>query len=1205
MVATSQPSGTTLQTFSLMLRPIRPRPGVLLRPALLATILFALCAHTAVAQTTPSRADLPRFLFDPAYYSARANEKKAVMDGNDIAFTFFNTGLLGGLGEVRANWPKGVPETYIGDVLPIIAVEFPVRLPSGRDTMLVNTITVRGPRAGIEAEGPPGQSSVFWGFEPKPGFAADQFREPGCVRPGGDNVNDRPAISTDPCTWPAFWPDQPDWIDPATGRADWNGYFGRGVFNADYETYFWVDDTNDGEPRHLAQQVGGTFVADTTRPNLVSNGLAMKVRGMAWSNFLAKDTQFWLYEVTNTSTTTYKRVAVGYTAGVCVGDDAQSNYVACQRDIAFFDQGNRMVYAWDATGRSVDGQRPTGYVGFGLMETPGDPYNGIDDDGDGDPFTEQGRDLEGRPFVNPPELAGENNVFTARDFEPRTLAVGDPVIVIDYDTFERSIHYLGTDPIVVQTPRGTLTAAPGMTVQERQISVQGYLQTQVVTERNGVDENFNGLIDEDINLHYVRRFQQLDGSVATLPALRYKDWMGFARALVTERAPNGAVLGTREPTRADSMRYGLLNPRIDEVRLDPTDVTQSDQVGLTSFYYFTPPGALRMNQDRDLWRAMTPGFFTTNDELDHLQGRGGTDGNFIFGSGYFLVPPGRTLHFSLAFVFGQDLEAITLNTRTVQEIYNRNYQFTQPPIRPTLRAVPGDGQVTLYWDSASLDSYDSVLGYHFEGFRIFKSTDPYFRTIQYVTDVRGNPAIPVPTWQYDLANGVRGIYTSSDPRTRGVPFPLGDDTGLRFSVVDTDVRNGQRYYYAITAYNAGSEDFFPAENNFAISVREDGSVVTGANVVEVIPNASAAGYRAGALHDEGVRHVRGGADGGVIPEILDARMIPDNAYYSVTFDGNDLARADSFYVHGSGGALLASGPIARAESYVFDGIRLHMNNVVPRLKGPGQYVQGGTGKLNLQAGLATLSLSGWSVTGTPVGYDYEITFSDEYIGHSIGGFRIGEGRNAPLAVAMPTNFSIRNTTLDEPAKYAVFNMPDGIFRRGAGIFIYEQLDPASEVLTPVYLVVVASGATGANPGTGDVFLIESFKPFSVRDQFVLEARPAEVVADAARDALDQIRVVPNPYVAAAGWERPLPPTTSAGRGERRIDFIRLPVDARVRIYTIRGAMLWEGHYEGDGSDGTLSWDLRSREGLDVAYGVYFWHVDSPVGQRTGKLALIK
>ncbi len=47
-------------------------------------------------------------------------------------------------------------------------------------------------------------------------------------------------------------------------------------------------------------------------------------------------------------------------------------------------------------------------------------------------------------------------------------------------------------------------------------------------------------------------------------------------------------------------------------------------------------------------------------------------------------------------------------------------------------------------------------------------------------------------------------------------------------------------------------------------------------------------------------------------------------------------------------------------------------------------------------------------------------------------------------------------------------------------------------------------------------------------------------------------------------------------------------------------------HDGGLDDGAVSWDLKTREGLDVAYGVYFYHVEAPGGlSKTGKLALIK
>jgi hypothetical protein len=44
-------------------------------------------------------------------------------------------------------------------------------------------------------------------------------------------------------------------------------------------------------------------------------------------------------------------------------------------------------------------------------------------------------------------------------------------------------------------------------------------------------------------------------------------------------------------------------------------------------------------------------------------------------------------------VFGENLEDITFNKETVQLIYNANYNFSKPPLKPELTAVPGDQQV--------------------------------------------------------------------------------------------------------------------------------------------------------------------------------------------------------------------------------------------------------------------------------------------------------------------------------------------------------------------------------------------------------------------------------------------------------------------------------------------------------------------------------
>jgi hypothetical protein len=140
------------------------------------------------------------------------------------------------------------------------------------------------------------------------------------------------------------------------------------------------------------------------------------------------------------------------------------------------------------------------------------------------------------------------------------------------------------------------------------------------------------------------------------------------------------------------------------------------------------------------------------------------------------------------------------------------------------------------------------------------------------------------------------------------------------------------------------------------------------------------------------------------------------------------------------------------------------------------------------------------------------------------------------------------------------------------------------------------------PDAGDVFNAITKKPFTAEDAFAVDVQaPAYNQAQGARE-LSRVRVVPNPYLATAEWE---PKPIKGNRGDRKIQFIHLPPTATVRIYTVRGELVATLHHQSEAWDGSLDWNLKSSEGLDVAYGMYMYHVDSPAGEKTGKFALIK
>jgi hypothetical protein len=85
----------------------------------------------------------------------------------------------------------------------------------------------------------------------------------------------------------------------------------------------------------------------------------------------------------------------------------------------------------------------------------------------------------------------------------------------------------------------------------------------------------------------------------------------------------------------------------------------------------------------------------------------------------------------------------------------------------------------------------------------------------------------------------------------------------------------------------------------------------------------------------------------------------------------------------------------------------------------------------------------------------------------------------------------------------------------------------------------------------------------------------------------------------------LNPGVTSGRGERRVDFIHLPPNATIKIFTARGDHVMTLYHDSNIENGSVSWNLKTKENLDVAFGVYFYVVESSSGNQTGKIAIIK
>jgi hypothetical protein len=225
------------------------------------------------------------------------------------------------------------------------------------------------------------QTNELWVFEPVPGY----------VNAGSED----PAYNIDPNTWPETWPEA---LEAVGVKDDWDGawygYFGKGVQNADYETYYVIDDSKDKEFTRPPYDYF-PIAEDLERGGL---GLRVEVRGFQWSQVLAEDIIFWHYDIVNLSDRTYDNAAFGFYTDTGVGgsgDNADDN--------ASFDASRYYLLHLIMMVLHLRINWKTGYYGYAYLESPGNAENGIDDDGDGmvDERRDDGIDNDGdwAPFL--------------------------------------------------------------------------------------------------------------------------------------------------------------------------------------------------------------------------------------------------------------------------------------------------------------------------------------------------------------------------------------------------------------------------------------------------------------------------------------------------------------------------------------------------------------------------------------------------------------------------------------------------------------------------------------------------------------------------------------------------------------------------------------------------------------------------------------
>lgn len=720
--------------------------------------------------------------------------------------------------------------------------------------------------------------------------------------------------------------------------------------------------------------------------------------------------------------------------------------------------------------------------------------------------------------------------------------------------------------------------------------------------------------------HYdTANFRSFYGPVTNRPAYKAGRWWTGDEDMdwlaVSDDVGEDGVPGTNDPGEGDGM------PTSGEPRFDKTDKDESDQIGLTGFKMNRITRAIDdvvffMRAPRywpqalfNMWTSpiVSARFDTAVVENLNI--------GFLFASGPFTLRSGRTERFSLALAAGEDLEELRNTIRVVQAIYNANYQFAVPPPLPTVKAEAGDGYVRLTWDDVAERTADPVTGIlDFEGYRIYRSTDPDFRDPRIIVSGRGNsfPNNGKPVAQFDLKDGIRGY---SQITVEGIAYWLGSETGITHTWTDTSVTNGQQYYYAVCAYDYGPSiidrsgeafTFYPSENSIAVSRTPRGGTILPSNVVAVRPNPKALGYTSATASQ--LTRVSGRGTGTVEVRVVDSKLVPDNHAFKITFNAlDDEVHANSYNLIDS-----TAGQVLFRTGRDFDGLGTGLSGLglLPVIKTLPTVVvdtlqSGFTPNSRTTAKLSVAYNEAMPINFRRAGFPYDmtITFADTVLDQAVWLFD-GFYRPVKFRVVAHTpqgdqrllcrfiDLNNDSTLSPNPAnreEIQILTGPDSLGWRNR--FTWRvQIANEADTLVP--------------PRGGDVYEVKLLYPFTVGDMFTFRTT-GEFVSDAVAKAAfkESPYVVPNPYVGAASFE----PERFAvsGRGERRIEFRGLPQRCTVRIYTVRGDLVQTLHHEGT-TEGYTAWNLRTKDNLDVAPGLYIYHVDAgEVGTYIGKFAIIK
>jgi hypothetical protein len=674
--------------------------------------------------------------------------------------------------------------------------------------------------------------------------------------------------------------------------------------------------------------------------------------------------------------------------------------------------------------------------------------------------------------------------------------------------------------------------------------------------------------------------------------------------------------------------------------VDWRDPSAIPQLGMTALKRFTL--ALEPLKDNERYVTLAGYNFKTGEYCPFDTIPLPDDQRLLMSSGPFELLPDSTLEFIIGMMITYwnseihiipDTE-IVLVDRLMQFFFDMNWLLPGPPPPPKLTCVPGDAKITLIWDNlpeTTPDPYYDVVSnpaspnydpyykkYDFEGYRIWKS-----------------PSGKTGTWQllasFDLMNGIK----FKDPLAPESIALTANDVGLIHSFVDTDVRNGFGYYYAVTSFDYNyvkdffdsvfvKDSFYYAPDNRWIYIYDTVKVEgprpiyfeSGLTGVVAVPRREPANYQPGSINIallQGNPRLVANLTGQIVyplnvkedPQYIRfepiVRVGRQPMYRAYLLD-KDSVKVDSFKV------VMPLDTFAYNYFYEFkefNGVCLTPRFIKTKTKGSVVIFD----TVIKESGTYPDTLfrvdpvaAGREINWAYRGNDFKVIWKKKDPAGPV---------NTVIVIDMVTGDTIPYKPYLE--NVATDSLADGWCFRSMTVST-DTLVYSTAATLGTRALYICSGKFGISktwmrpgdprPSEDDVWIVKAepkYAPAPFSALFRINSTPAQMVMDSTI-ALN-VKVVPNPYLIHNEWQQ--------SSLIRRLRFINLPSECVIRIFTLNGDLIKTikhkatiGSVQGD-AGGDVWWDLLTDNRQLVASGVYIFHVDSKVGKQTGKFVVIR